>query len=158
MWEDRAQAANVKKQKRSEQTTYIIWSQFSQLVPRAPVMGGNRLAEHRLPRGNRQDGMIGGTASPHLPRNAFPSDLPTTSATCFSELENQKFLLTVMSVEEWTLPSYRNTVQYCDPVSKGKNNKILKQFKCIAPWGKGISLKVLVLHFFNSVFLVLTHE
>lgn len=89
-------------------------------------MGGNRLAEHRLPRGNRQDGMIGGTASPHLPRNAFPSDLPTTSATCFSELENQKFLLTVMSVKEWTLPSYRNTVQYCDPVSKGKNNKILK--------------------------------
>lgn len=52
------QAGNFKKQRRSEQIAYIILSRFAQLVPRAPVMGENKLAVHRIRRGSCQDGMI----------------------------------------------------------------------------------------------------
>lgn len=94
-----SQAGNFKKQRRSEQIAYIILSRFAQLVPRAPVMGENKTggAQNQERELSRWDDLRH-TESLHLPKNTFLSDLPTTSATCFSELENQKFLLTAMSV------------------------------------------------------------
>lgn len=46
-----SQSEIFKKQKRREQIAYIILSRFAQPEPRAPVMGENRLAVHRIRRG-----------------------------------------------------------------------------------------------------------